>query len=59
MMRKITAYAGFAMLAVSGNLWAACSDISWAALNSAVSAAAQAGGATGGYGRNMWALVVR
>ncbi|MEY4683687.1 MAG: hypothetical protein RLZ25_146 [Pseudomonadota bacterium] len=57
-MRKIASYAGLAMLVISGNLWAACSDISWTALNNAVSAAAAAGGATGGYGLNMWATVV-
>jgi uncharacterized protein GlcG (DUF336 family) len=58
MMRKIVSFAGLAMLALSGNLWAACSDISWTALNSAVAAAAGAGSATGGYGLNMWASVV-
>jgi len=55
---KLASFAGLAMLAVSGNLWAACSDIGWNALNAAVNAAAAAGGATGGYGLNMWASVV-
>lgn len=57
MMKKIV-FGGLALLATSGNVLARCSDVSWSALNSAVSTAVAAAGATGGYGLNMWATVV-
>ena len=57
-MKSMKSMAGLALLAASGNTWAACSDVSWNALNNAVNVAVQAQGATGGYGLNMWATVV-
>lgn len=59
MKNKIIEGAIAAMLAVSASgAWAACSDISRSALESAVAAAKAAGAATGGYQLNMWATVV-
>ncbi len=45
-------------MASASGAWAACSDISWDALNNAVQQAKSAGKETGGYGLPMWATVV-
>ena len=57
-MKKALSLASLALLTTTGNVMAKCSDISWANLNNAVTTAASAGSATGGYGLNMWATVV-
>jgi uncharacterized protein GlcG (DUF336 family) len=49
---------GAILMASATGAWAACSDISWDALNAAVATAANAKEATGGYGLPMWATAV-
>jgi uncharacterized protein GlcG (DUF336 family) len=58
MTKTVKILLGSLMAVSASGAWAACSDISYEQLKSAVEQAVGAGKATGGYDLNMWATVV-